>query len=103
MKYRGLFHREQKDWNDIARRLFVCETVGASAGWGLHKVVGEHGRCDPQVKALAAFGETSLHATTAEQHRDAPFEPARKRSRRRLRSSFENLTPTLRDFDAKKS
>jgi hypothetical protein len=32
MKYSGLFDREQKDQNDIAKRLFVWETVGVSVG-----------------------------------------------------------------------
>src|SRR3984893_18352677 len=40
----------------------------------LHQVVGEHGGCDPQLKALATFGETTLHATGAEQHRDATLD-----------------------------
>jgi hypothetical protein len=70
MKYSGLFHREQKDWKNIANRVFVCEMVGASAGRR-----SSQGSCrDPQVKALGPFGKTSLHAATAEQHRDAPFD-----------------------------
>src|ERR1700681_1403140 len=44
----------------------------------LHQVVGEHGGCDPQLKALATFGETTLHATAAEQHRDAPLDAGAK-------------------------
>src|SRR5450631_248323 len=44
----------------------------------LHEVVGEHGRRDPQLEALAAFGETALHAATAEQHRDAALDTCAK-------------------------
>src|SRR6266853_2134459 len=44
----------------------------------LHQVVGEHGGCDPQLKAHATFGETALHAATAEQHRDAPLDAPAK-------------------------
>src|SRR5450755_4596528 len=44
----------------------------------LHEVVGEHGRRDPQFEALAAFGETALHAATAEQHRDAALDTCAK-------------------------
>src|SRR5450755_1872580 len=44
----------------------------------LHEVIGEHGRRDPQLESLAAFGETALHAATAEQHRDAPFDTCAK-------------------------
>src|SRR6202140_2470463 len=44
----------------------------------LHQVVGEHGGCDPQLKALATFGETALYATAAEQHRDAPLDARAK-------------------------
>src|SRR5580765_1401316 len=44
----------------------------------LHQVVGEHGGCDPQLKALATFGEATLHATAAEEHRDAPLDARAK-------------------------
>src|SRR5215831_12282282 len=33
---------------------------------------------DPQLKALTTFGKTALHAATAEQHRDAPFDARAK-------------------------
>src|ERR1700674_1997092 len=44
----------------------------------LHEVVGEHGRADPQLESPSAFGETALHAATAEQHRDAPLDTCAK-------------------------
>src|SRR5713226_9673224 len=47
-------------------------------GCNLHEFIGEHGRCDPQLESLAAFGETALHAATAEQHRDAPLDACAK-------------------------
>jgi hypothetical protein len=47
-------------------------------GCDLHEVVGEHGCRDPQLKALATFGETALHAATAEQHRDTPLDAGAK-------------------------
>src|SRR5271166_3654421 len=47
-------------------------------GRNLHEIVGEHGRRDPQLKALATFSETTFHAATAEQHRDAPLDTCAK-------------------------
>src|SRR5258708_33638090 len=47
-------------------------------GCNLHEVVGEHGRRDPQLEALATFGGTTLHTATAEQHRDASLDAGAK-------------------------
>src|SRR5208282_5871126 len=47
-------------------------------GRDLHEIVGEHGGCDPHLKALAALGETALHTATTEQHRDAPLDACAK-------------------------
>src|SRR5271165_2468914 len=45
-----------------ARRL-RCQQCSNS-----HEVVGEHGGADPQLEAVASFGETALHAAASEQH-----------------------------------
>jgi len=42
----------------------------------LHKVVGEDRGTHPELKALAPFGEATLHTTAAEQHGDAPLDPS---------------------------
>jgi hypothetical protein len=47
-------------------------------GCNLHDVIGEHGRCDPQLESLPAFGKTALHAATAERHRDVPLDTCAK-------------------------
>src|SRR5438552_16071725 len=51
-----------------ARRLFRQQ------GRDSHEVVGEHSRSNPQLEAVMSLGETSLHAATSEQHRDAPLD-----------------------------
>src|SRR5580704_5705764 len=43
-----------------------------------HQIVGEHRSADEQLEALAALGETALHAATAEQHGDAPLDAGPK-------------------------
>src|SRR5437899_2102341 len=43
-----------------------------------HEVVGEHGGADPQLEAVASLGETALHASASEQHRDAPLDASAK-------------------------
>src|SRR6516164_4385493 len=52
-----------------AARCLLCEPGG-----DVHQVVGEHGSADQQLEAFAAFGQTALHAATAEQHGDAPLD-----------------------------
>src|ERR1700681_480552 len=44
----------------------------------LHEAVGEHGCRAPQIESLSSFGETALHAATAEQHRDARLDTCAK-------------------------
>jgi hypothetical protein len=39
-----------------------------------HEIVGEHGRSNKQLKTLNPLGKAALHATTTEQHRDAPLD-----------------------------
>src|SRR5213078_1925472 len=55
-----------------ARRLFRQQ------GRDSHEVVGEHSRSNPQLEAVMSLGETSLHAATSEQHRDAPLDAGAK-------------------------
>src|ERR1700682_6482700 len=43
-----------------------------------HQVVGEHRSAYEQLEALAALGETALHAATAEQHGDASLDTGPK-------------------------
>src|ERR1700730_7696773 len=43
-----------------------------------HQVVGKHGSTYQYLKALAPFRKTTRHATTAEQHGDAPLDAGSK-------------------------
>jgi hypothetical protein len=74
----GLFQPRTKDGGDIVRRTFVCTMTGRQQCCNLQEVVGEHGRSNPQLETLSAFGETALHAATAEQHGDAPLDAGAK-------------------------
>ena len=58
--------------------LFVCATIAQSAERRSHEVVSEYGGADPQLEAVASFGETALHASASEQHRDAPLDAGTK-------------------------
>ena len=57
-----------------ARRLFL---FGQQIG-DFHEVVGKHSCSNQQLKAISALRETSLHAATSQQHRDAPFDAGAK-------------------------
>ena len=39
-----------------------------------HEVIGEHSCPNQQLEAISPMSEASLHSTTSEQHRDAPFD-----------------------------
>src|SRR5258707_12510912 len=43
-----------------------------------HEVVGEDRRTNKQRETLGAFGAATLHAATAQQHRDAPLDAGAK-------------------------
>jgi hypothetical protein len=56
---------------------------GAGTGWfpfgaqqvrNTQEIVGEHGGADEKFEALSALGQTTLHATSPEQHRDAALD-----------------------------
>src|SRR5712675_2359214 len=51
--------------------------LGQQAGHD-HEVVGEHRGANEQREALCALGAATLHAATAHQHRDAPFDAGAK-------------------------
>ena len=43
-----------------------------------HEVIGEYGCPNQQLEAISPLCETSFHAATPEQHRDAPFDAGAK-------------------------
>ena len=62
-----------------------------------HEIVGEHRAADEQGEALGTFGAATLHAATAHQHRDAPFDAGAKTLAllERRRSFVGRELPTL--------
>src|SRR5260370_10051916 len=70
--------RHKRTWGMLSGSFSTARWSFGQQSCDLHQVVGEHGGCDPQLKALATFGETTLHATAAEQHRDAPLDARAK-------------------------
>ena len=75
---RGAFRRERKiETIRLSGFSFARRSLHQQVR-DLHEVIGKHSRRAPQLESLSAFGETALHAATAEQHRDAPLDTCAK-------------------------
>src|SRR6266480_1857065 len=75
---RGSFDCRKAAADNLSSGLSYARRLFRQQGRDSHEVVGEHSRSNPQLEAVMSLGETSLHAATSEQHRDAPLDAGAK-------------------------
>src|SRR6266481_5579859 len=83
MEETGWFCPETRGHRGEERR-FQDRRLGGAGTWQFpfgaqqvrkaQQIVGEHGGADEKFEALSALGQTALHATPSEQHRDAALD-----------------------------